>query len=380
MLETSSNRVIEWKSLQRVSDVSISSLFPPNSRPAAASTGGTAVLVNVLGEQRSAVRASLKNLGCEIREYVRPAEALGAVLGGSVALVVLHEAGARDFCRSVRSSQPHQLLPLLVIGDKYDAALEVALLEAGADAYLSGSLEMNVLQARMRSCLRRKTLTDSMDDTESVLFTLAHSVEERDPALGRHCERLSLMAAATGVALGLSAEEIVSLQRGGFLHDIGKVAIPDDVLFKPGPLDPNEWEVMKSHPERGEKICRSVRSLAPVLPIIRSHHERWDGSGYPDKLKGREIPLLARILQLADIYDALTTERPYKQAFSPQQAVRMMEEEAAKGWRDPELTRIFLQLVPYFDQPDVFPLSAIPLNALASSIHRLRQAATGRQD
>jgi putative two-component system response regulator len=119
------------------------------------------------------------------------------------------------------------------------------------------------------------------------------------------------MAATIGVAIGLDAQDVLALQRGGYLHDVGKVAIPDSVLFKPGPLTDEEWVIMKSHAERGERICRNVRSLAPVLPIIRNHHERWDGSGYPDGLRGEDIPLLARIIQLTDIYDALTTARPY---------------------------------------------------------------------
>lgn len=250
---------------------------------------------------------------------------------------------------------------------------EVAAIDAGADAVLPQTIHPKALRASVQSSLRRKAAVEALDETEAVLFTLAQSVEERDPALGQHCGRLALMAAAMGVALGLEQNEILALKRGGFLHDVGKVAIPDCVLFKPGPLTPEEWSVMKSHTERGERICRNVRSLEPVLPIIRHHHERWDGGGYPDRLKGEDIPLLARIIQLADIYDALTTTRPYKHAFSPAEALSIMQEETANGWRDPRLMKIFADLVPVFQRPNTVELSELSLQALATSLDGYRK-------
>jgi putative two-component system response regulator len=129
---------------------------------------------------------------------------------------------------------------------------------------------------------------------------------------------------------------------------------------------------MRTHAEKGEKICGNLRSLAPLLPIIRHHHERWDGSGYPDKLKGEEIPLLARILQMADIYDALTAERPYKSAFTADQAVQIMKDEAAKGWRDPELTNVFEEILPAFRTQNN-DAASLSLGALAESIERYRR-------
>src|SRR5690349_6012443 len=150
------------------------------------------------------------------------------------------------------------------------------------------------------------------NDTESILFALAQAVEQRDPHTARHCERLALISIALGTALELERASLLALYQGGYLHDIGKVGIPDSILFKPGRLTAEEWVVMRSHTTRGEEICRHMRSLRPVLPLIRHHHERWDGSGYPDGLRGKQIPLEARVLQLADIYDALTSPRPYK--------------------------------------------------------------------
>jgi putative two-component system response regulator len=220
--------------------------------------------------------------------------------------------------------------------------------------------------------LRHKAMVDTLDDSETVLFSLAKSVEDRDPDLGLHCQRLALMGAAMGVALKLPAGDILALQRGGYLHDIGKVSIPDRVLFKSGPLTPDEWEIMKSHAARGEKICTGVKSLAPVLPIIRNHHERWDGSGYPDGLRGEDIPLMARILQIADIYDALTTLRPYKCAYTAEESLAIICDETKKGWRDPQLVEVFADILPMFRMPGLPDFSRLSLQALAASLESFR--------
>jgi putative two-component system response regulator len=182
------------------------------------------------------------------------------------------------------------------------------------------------------------------DETEAVLFALAQAVEQRDRHTAGHCERLAFIGVALGVMMELDRHDLLAVYRGGFLHDIGKIGIPDSILFKPGKLTAEEWVTMRTHPARGEDICRHLLSIQPVLPIIRSHHERWDGSGYPDGLAGEQIPLLARILQVADIYDALTSARPYKRACKPGEALAIIESETKKGWRDPEVVSHFFRL------------------------------------
>jgi putative nucleotidyltransferase with HDIG domain len=184
----------------------------------------------------------------------------------------------------------------------------------------------------------------AIDPTESILFALAQAVEQRDHQTAGHCERLAFIGVAMGMAIGLDRAQLLTLYRGGYLHDIGKVGIPDSILFKPGKLAAHEWVTMRSHAARGEEICRPLGSLQPVLPIIRHHHERWDGSGYPDGLSGDQIPLLARIVQVADIYDALISARPYKPALSRGEALQIMREETARGWRDPEIVGLFFRL------------------------------------
>jgi putative two-component system response regulator len=181
-------------------------------------------------------------------------------------------------------------------------------------------------------------------EQEGILFALAEAVEQRDHHIAGHCQRLSFISVTLGVAMGLDQVCLLALYRGGYLHDVGKVGIPDSILFKPGGLTAEEWVIMRSHSARGEEICKHLQSMHHVLPIIRHHHEKWDGTGYPDGLRQDQIPLLARVLQIADIYDALISPRPYKPAFQPKEAVRTIQQEAERGWRDPQIVKLFLRV------------------------------------
>ena len=178
-----------------------------------------------------------------------------------------------------------------------------------------------------------------------MLFSLALGVEARDPYTGDHCARLSNYASNLGKHLGLDFDSVLALRRGGYLHDIGKVNIPDDILKKGSRLTREEWVVMKQHPITGETICRPLKSFRRVLPIIRHHHEHWDGSGYPDGLAGDDIPLLARVLQTVDVYDALTTARPYKPALAHAQAEETMRRESTRGLWDAHLVDEFFSML-----------------------------------
>ncbi len=323
--------------------------------------------------RRATLRQWLADLQPEIVEVSSTSEAVGAITINRVDLVLidlgLGELGAIEFCRILKKAAPMKFVPLFVMSEVDDMEVEVRALEAGADAFLVMPLRPRTFQARIQASLRHKAMIDSLDDSETVLFSLAQSMEDRDPGLGQHCERLALMASAMGSALGLPGADIVALQRSGYLHDIGKVAVPDHILFKNGPLTSDEWTIMMTHPERGERICSNMRSLHSVLPIIRHHHEKWDGTGYPDKLRGEEIPLLARILQLADIYDALTTARSYKRAFTAEEAITIIRQEANRGWRDPQLVEQFSEILPMFRAAAASSdLSQVGLQALAGSV------------
>src|SRR5436189_198876 len=259
--------------------------------------------------------------------------------------VIMPGKSGYELCRELKESPATRLIPFVLITGLSEREDRVRGIEAGADDFLNKPIFPEELFARVKSLIKLKEFTDELETAESVLCTLGLSVESRDPYTEGHCERLAQNASNLGRHLRLHEEEIIALRRGGYLHDLGKIAVPDEILKKGANLTPEEWEVMKRHPLTGENICRPLRSLRLVLPIIRNHHEHFNGSGYPDGLKSRTIPLLARILQVVDVYDALRTARPYKVASSHDMAAITMREEARAGLWDEELvTEFFLML------------------------------------
>ena len=185
-----------------------------------------------------------------------------------------------------------------------------------------------------------------MASIENVLFSLANTVEAKDTYTQGHVERVSNMAVNLGKKLGMTGRELEALRFGGALHDIGKIAVPGKILNKPGPLDPNEWEIMKSHPDEGCKICLPLmKNLGPALEVIRHHHEKLDGSGYPDGLKGDEISVAARVMGVVDIYDALITDRPYRKGMSKEKAFEILREEAERDKLDKEVVEVLIKML-----------------------------------
>jgi len=250
-----------------------------------------------------------------------------------------------DLCRDLKENPATRLIPFVLITGLSDSSDKVRGIEAGADDFLNKPVLAEELIARVKSLLRVKEFTDELETADSVLCTLGLIVEGRDPYTEGHCERLAQNAADLGRHLGLNEDSIVALRRGGYLHDLGKIAVPDEILKKGSDLTPDEWKIMRQHPVTGEAICRPLKSLRLVLPIIRYHHEHPDGSGYPDGLRAAEIPLLPRILQVVDVYDALRTARPYKPAFAHDQSVQVMLEKVRQGLVDGDLVREFLAML-----------------------------------
>src|SRR6202012_3955915 len=218
-------------------------------------------------------------------------------------------------------------------------------MRAGAEDFLRKPVNKQELLARTRSLLRLKEFTDELENAETVVFSLALSIEAKDPYTKGHCDRLSSYSEALGRRLGLPAELCVALRRAGVVHDVGKIGVPEHVLLKKGPLTEEDWAIMKQHPVTGERICQPLRSFRHVLPIIRHHHEKLDGTGYPDGLKGEEIPITARILSVVDVFDALTSDRSYRAASTPEEAFRIMQEEVERGWWDARLVKEFARII-----------------------------------
>jgi putative two-component system response regulator len=259
--------------------------------------------------------------------------------------VIMPGKSGYELCRELKDDPVTRLIPFVLITGLTDRDDRLKGIECGADDFLNKPIYAEELFARVKSLLKLKDFTDELETAESVLCTLGLSVESRDPYTEGHCERLAQNASALGRYLGLDEESIVALRRGGYLHDLGKIAVPDEILKKGSNLTSEEWAVMKQHPVTGENICRPLKSLRLVLPIIRNHHEHSDGSGYPDALRKGGIPLLARILQVVDVYDALRTARPYKPALSHEQAAVTMREEARSGLWDEQLVSAFFTML-----------------------------------
>jgi putative two-component system response regulator len=248
-------------------------------------------------------------------------------------------------CQKLKSSPDTRLIPVVLVTGLTSTEDRIHGIRCGADDFLSKPINKQELLARVHSLVRMKGFTDELENAENVLFSLAKSIEAKDPYTEGHCGRLSDYAEALAEHLGLPEELCVALRRAGIVHDIGKVAVPDNILLKSSPLTDEEWILIKQHPVVGERICLPLKSFRLVLPVIRHHHEKLDGSGYPDGLKGEQIPLTAKILQVTDIYDALTTDRSYRKAMLPQVAFELMREEVRRGWWDGSLVDEFEALL-----------------------------------
>ena len=256
--------------------------------------------------------------------------------------VLMPKLSGYEACVRMKENPATRLTPVVLITALHEREGKIQGINAGADDFLTKPVNAHELKARVRSLVRLKRYTDDLESAESVILSLALVIEARDAYTDGHCQRLASYATALGSSLGLSEDDLAALFRGGYLHDVGKIGIPDSVLLKTGRLSESEYRQIKEHPVIGDRLCGELRSLRHVRPIVRHHHERLDGSGYPDGLKGDAIPLLAQIMGIVDVYDAITTARPYKAAAAPGRAYEELMGEVRNGWRRVDLVEAFI--------------------------------------
>jgi putative two-component system response regulator len=250
-----------------------------------------------------------------------------------------------QICREIKANPETRLMPVVMLTGYTETPEKVESLEAGVDDFLHKPFKTLELTARLKSLLKVKFLNDELDSAEGIIFALARAIEAKDKYTQGHTERVSQFALALGYKMGLSSEEQNALHKGGILHDIGKIAIPDAILNKPSRLTEQEFNIIKTHPDRGEKICMPLNSIKSSLQVIRYHHERMDGSGYPDRLSKDDIPVTARIMAIVDVYDALTSNRSYRLALPREKAFTILSDEAERGWWDRDVLKEFRSLV-----------------------------------
>ncbi|MBI2974104.1 MAG: response regulator [Deltaproteobacteria bacterium] len=295
------------------------------------------------------LRAQLKPYNYEIDTALDGEEALAKITKDPPDMVLLDlmmpKISGYEVCRSIKKNKLTQFVPVIVITALQELDDKLKAIELGADDFLVKPFNKLELITRIKSLLRMKELHDDLDHSENILFSLVEALEAKDIYTRGHSERVAKYSVEIARKMGLTARDMEIIRKGGLLHDIGKIGVKEDILLKPGRLTDEEMEHVKSHPKRGFEICQPLKSLEESLTCIRSHHERYDGGGYPDGLKGDDIPLCGMILAVADTYDAMTTDRPYRKALAKETAVKILEDEINSGQWNPDIVRVFLQIL-----------------------------------
>ncbi|EGV52297.1 EAL domain-containing protein [Candidatus Endoriftia persephone] len=307
------------------------------------------LLVDDESGQRFLQREILSSPDFEVREATDGRSALKAIREHPFDVVLLDKRmpgmTGDEVCRRIREEMDDRLLPVIMVTGMGSSDELARSLNIGATDFIRKPYTPTELIARVEAAASHKRLLDQLEHVESIYFVVARMVEARDWHTGRHCVRLAHNGALFGRYLGLDDRSIELLEHLGTLHDIGKLAIPDHILLKQEQLNAQEERVMRLHPVVGARLCSGIKALEPLVPLIRHHHEHWDGSGYPDGLRGEEVPYLARVFQLLDIYDALAAERPYKGVLPHGEIIRYLERERDLGRLDPELAGRFLDFL-----------------------------------
>jgi putative two-component system response regulator len=338
----------------------------PDLQKAARPVHATILVVEDDPASRLLMSRVLEGAGYRVLTAVDGEAGLAAVTDARPDLVVLDIGlpgmDGLEVCARIRTEPRNATLPIVMLTARAHLDDIVTGLGAGADDYVAKPFRQPELLARIRSAMRLRQALVRLETAHAVVATLANAVEAKDPITEHHCQRLAFLSGRLTARLGLDHAEAETIAYGALLHDVGKIGIPEAILTKPGPLDDDEWALMRRHPEIGERICRPLGAGAGFLPIIRHHHERWDGRGYPDGLAGDKTPLGARIVAVADAFDAMTHDRHYRQARSVGDALEEINAGAGSQF-DPELAKLFIEAIEGGSlerQPEDSPLFPVP--------------------
>ena len=299
-------------------------------------------------ENLELIKALLSVAGYEVVTASNGEEALVLVEKESPDLILIDATMPKmngfEVCTLLKSKEETRLLPVLLVTPVQETEYKIRGFEAGVDDFVHRPINSVELLARVRSLVRTKRLNDQLVNVENIILALATAIEAKDPYTEGHVDRVASYALILGRETGLAPWELQLLRKAAILHDVGKIGVNESILLKPGSLSADEFNHMKSHTVIGERICRPLQQDRLILEVIRHHHERYDGKGYPDGLAGEGIPIAARIMAVVDAYDALTSDRPYRGRLSQEQAVQILKQEAGKQF-DPKIATAFVSML-----------------------------------
>lgn len=312
-----------------------------------AGSGELIVVVDDLADNVALLDEILSNGGYRVASAYNGPDALALIRAEPPDLILLdvNMPGMNGYtvCKQIKHDPDLSHIPVALLTTSKTTDRLIGL-QAGADELISKPIERIELMIRVRALVRMKRQHDELDRSQQVLISVALALEARDPYTRMHSLQVASYARRLAAHLGFGKDVEQQIEQAGLLHDIGKIGVPDAILIKPGPLTDAEKAIMDTHPALGHEICRPLASLAHALGAIRHHHERWDGQGYPDRLTGETIPLMARVMAVADAYDAMTSDRPYRPGFSSERAQAILRAGAGSQW-DARLIDAFLEML-----------------------------------
>ena len=295
------------------------------------------------------IKAQLKPYNYNIQIAYDGEEALEKIEKSPPDIVLLDlmmpKISGYEVCRSIKQNKDTLFIPVIIITALQELEDKIKAIELGADDFLVKPFNKLELTTRIKSLLHMKSLHDELENSENILFSLAEALEAKDVYTRGHSDRVATIALAIAEEMNYSQRDLEIIHKGGLLHDIGKIGVKEHILSKPGKLSDGEMKHVQTHPKIGYDICSPLKSLEEALSCIRSHHERFDGGGYPDGLKGEEIPLNGQIMAVADAFDAMVTNRPYREGMIEKTAIKIFEDEIDSGQWNPEIVRLFLRVI-----------------------------------